>query len=187
MAGNALRRQYGVLHLIGRDRVGLLQDATTFVSEHGAVTEEGISHTLHTEAVVLLLISGIPHQLELIEHEAPRLGESLGVLALFTRIREPNSDEQREALPLTLRVSSPDFNGLLATMTRLFTRHQTRIVAHHAHKADMPFSQGGVAYRQKFTVLLPTQFNRKQFLAELEQLSREQNFMRDDISHSDYF
>ena len=39
----------------------------------------------------------------------------------------------------------------------------------------------------KFTVLLPPQFNRKNFIAELDELANEVNFMRDDISHSDFY
>ena len=187
MASNPAGREYGVLHLMGRDRVGILQDASAFVNERGGTIEEGISHTLSTEAIVLLYISGAPGQLDLIARDAPKLGDSLQLLTLLTRIKDRDPAHEREALPLTLRVSSPDFVGVLATMTRFFTRHGLPIIAHHTHKAALPPSLGWVTYRHKFTVLLPPEFNRKNFIAELDELAAEADFIRDDITHSDFY
>ncbi len=187
MASEPTSSEYGLLHLIGRDRTGILQEASAFVSERGGTIEEGISHTLSTEAVVLLYMSGTPDQLERIELDTPRLGESLKLLALFTRITERDPARHGEALPLTLRVSSPDFVGLLAAMTRFFTKHGLTIIAHHTHKSVLPHSQGLVSYRHRFTVLLPPEFKRKHFLAELDELANTVNFIRDDISHSDFY
>lgn len=177
---------HGILHLIGSDRAGILQDASAFVKERGGTTEEGISHTLRTEAVVLLVISGAPEQIELIERDASKLGEQLGMLALFTRIKKPGAI-RRDTLPLTLRMSSPDFAGLLKAMTQFFVKYELPIIAHHTNKSRYP--QGGalVTYRHRFTVLLPPQFDRKKFLADLDNLSDENNFIRDDISHSDFY
>ncbi|MGB2987166.1 MAG: hypothetical protein WBE26_14950 [Phycisphaerae bacterium] len=187
MAENHAERQYGVLHLIGRDRVGILQDASAFVSERGGTVEEGVSHTLSTEAVVLLYISGAAEQIDLIEHDTPQLGNSLQLLTLFTRIKGRGPSYDRDALPLTLRVSSPDFAGLLAATTQFFTKHGLSIIAHHTHKTALPRSQGLVTYMHRFTVLLPPEFNRKSFIAELDELAYEANFIRDDISHSDFY
>lgn len=181
------KSEHGILHLIGHDRVGILQDAAVFVSERGAVVEEGISHTLSTEAVVLLFIAGQTHQLDLIEHDTPRLGESLKLLTLFTRIKGPGTGRGRDALPLTLRLSSPDFAGLLSAMTRFFTRHGLSIIAHHTHKTALPLSQGLTTYTHRFTVLLPSRFDRKAFLAELDKIADEMNFLRDSISHTDFY
>lgn len=177
---------YGILHLIGRDRVGILQDAAAFVKERGGTTEEGISHTLRSEAVVLLVISGAAEQIDLIEKETPRLGESLKMLALFSRVRT-SGDERRDSLPLTLRISSPEFAGLLATMTDFFTRYELPIIAHHTNKSRAPQGSFMVTYRHRFTVLLPPRFDRKKFLAELDELTEKNNFIRDDISHSDFY
>lgn len=184
---NATGIEFGLLHLIGRDRVGILQEAAEFVVKRGAAIREGIAHTLSTEAVVLLYVMGTPRQLELVEKDAPKLGESLQLLALFTRIRELEPRNLAESLPLTLRVSSPDFDGLLTAMTSFFTRHGLSIVAHHAHKAELPRPAGLVTYRHRFTVMIPHEFNRKNFLAELDQLAEQVNFIRDDISHSDFY
>ena len=178
--------EFGILHLIGRDRTGILQDASAFVKERGGMTEEGISHTLRTEAVVLLVISGSPEQLDFIEKDAPKLGESLNMLSLFTRIKTTGSI-RRDALPLTLRMSSPDFAGLLAAMTLFFSRYELPIIAHHTHKSKNPVGTTVVTYRHRFTVLLPPKFDRKKFLAELDELAEQNSFMRDDISHSDFY
>jgi len=177
---------HGILHLIGSDRTGILHDASVFVKERGGTTEEGIAHTLRTEAVVLLVISGSPEQIDLIERDATKLGEQLNMLALFTRIKQLGG-ARRDALPLTLRMSSPDFAGLLAAMTQFFVRYELPIIAHHTNKSRYP--QGGslVTYRHRFTVLLPPQFDRKKFLADLGTLADENNFIRDDISHSDFY
>ena len=43
----------GILHLIGRDQIGILQEASAFITERGGTIEEGISHTLSTEAAFL--------------------------------------------------------------------------------------------------------------------------------------
>lgn len=181
------RREYGVLHLIGPDRVGILQDAAAFVTERGGMTEESISHTLSTEAVVLLYVSGTASQIDLIQHDTPALGDSLKLLSLFSRITNADTSKNREALPLTLRVSSPDFAGLLAAITRFFTKHGLSIIAHHTHKSVLPVSQGSFTYNHRFTVLLPPEFNRKTFLAELDELAHETNFIRDAIAHSDFY
>ena len=180
-------REYAVLHLIGRDRVGILQEALAFVGERGVTIEQGISHTLSGEAVVLLYISGTVAQLDLVKQGTPKLGDSLQLLAMFTSIRTPDAMRDRDALPLTLRVSSPDFSGLLHAMTKFFTKHGLSITAHHLGKLALPLSQGAVMYRHKFTVLLPTEFNRKSFLAELDELAQQEDFIRDDISHSDFY
>ena len=187
MALTLTGRKYGVLYLIGRDRVGILQEASAFVTERGGTVEEGISHTLSTEAVVVLYVSGTPDHLDLIKRDTPRLGDSLQLLALFTLIKDRDPLRDRETLPLTLRVSSPDFAGLLAAMTRFFAKHGLPISAHHTHKSPLPRSEGLFTYRHRFTVLLPPEFNRKSFLAELDQLENEVNFIRDDISHSDFY
>lgn len=176
---------HGVLHLIGRDRVGILQDASAFVSQRGATIEEGISHTLKTEAIVLLRMTGTPAQMELVQRDTPKLGETLKLLALYSKISD--IDSTRDALPLTLRVTSPDFSGLLTKMTQFFTRHDLRIVEHHTNKSLLPHSQGSITYRHKFTVLLPSEFNRKQFIAELDELVEKSGFIRDDITHSDFY
>lgn len=182
---NKTAKEHGVLHLIGRDRVGILQDASAFVSLRGATIEEGISHTLKTEAIVLLRMTGTPAQMELVQRDTPKLGDNLKLLALFSKISEVN--DTRDALPLTLRVSSPDFAGLLTQITQFFTRHDLPIVEHHTNKSPVPHSQGLITYRHKFTVLLPSEFNRKRFIAELDELSEKAGFMRDDITHSDFY
>lgn len=187
MATEPAGREYGLLHLIGRDRIGILQDASSFVTERGGAVEEGISHALGTEAVVLLYVSGAPEQVDKIERDTPRLGETLKLLPLFTRVKEPRAAHFRDALPLTLRVSSPDFAGLMKAMTGLFTKHGFQIIAHHTHKCPLPFSEGLSTYRHRFTVLLSPESNRKSFIAELDELAREVNFIRDDISHSDFY
>ena len=180
-------QEYGILHLIGKDRVGILQNAAAFVTERGGTVEEGISHAMSTEAVVLLYVSGPPQQLDLIERNTAALGDSLQLFTLFTRIKHSDPARDQEALPLTLRVSSPDFAGLLAAMTRFFVKHGLPIIAHHTHKAELAPAYGFATYRHRFTVLLPPEFNRKNFIAELGDLSREANFIRDDISHSDFY
>jgi len=180
-------RDHGILYLIGGDRVGLLQDASAFVAERGCTVSEGISHTLSTEACVLLYITGSFKQLEQMEKDAPRLGEELGLLSLFTRVKGIDAARDRESLPLTLRVSSPDFVGLLSSLTDFFDKHGLHIVAHHVHKAAVPLSQGLATYRHRFTVLLPPEFNRKAFLCELDDLAAQVNFIRDDISHTDFY
>jgi glycine cleavage system regulatory protein len=187
MAEQPPKQNYGVLHLIGRDRVGILQTAAAFVAERGGTVEEGISHTLSTEAVVLLYISAARQGLMQIEKDTPHLGESLQLFTLFTRLGHAKANQDEEALPLTLRVSSPDFAGLLAAMTKFFVKHGLSIIAHHTHKAELSRAQGFSTYRHRFTVLLPSEFNRKKFIAELDELSREANFIRDDISHSDFY
>ncbi|MGD2111149.1 MAG: hypothetical protein PVI86_17360 [Phycisphaerae bacterium] len=187
MAEQPGESQHGILHLIGRDRVGILQTAATFVSERGGVVEEGISHTLSAEAVVLLFISAPRQQLARIEKDTPQLGESLQLYTLFTRLGDARATKEADALPLTLRVSSPDFAGLLAAITKFFVKHGLPIIAHHTHKAELARAHGLSTYRHRFTVLLPPEFNRKQFIAELDDLSREANFIRDDISHSDFY
>ncbi len=178
--------QHGVLHLIGNDRVGILQNAAIFVKDRGGATEEGISHSLGSEAVVLLVISGPAESIERIERDTPKLGESLKLLALFSRVSD-RSAVRRDALPLTLRVSSPDFAGLLSCLTQLFEHHNLPIIAHHTQKSTYTQAQGAVTYRHSFTVLLPPQFERKKFIAELDSLAQKENFLRDDISHSDYY
>lgn len=178
--------QYGVLHLIGGDRVGILQRAAAFVKDRGGSTEEGISHSLESEAVVLLVLSGPSESLDSIERDTPKLGEALKLLALFSRVTERNA-VRREALPLTLRVSSPDFAGLLACLTQFFSSQDLPIVAHHTLKSTYPQASGIVTYRHRFTVLLPPHFDRKKFIAGLDQLAQEHDFIRDDISHSDYY
>jgi len=180
-------RQYGLLHLIGSDRVGILQDAAAFVSERGGTTEEGISHTLGTEAVVLLYVSGPVEQLSRIEHDTAELGRRLKLLSLFTRIKDHAKAVDRDALPLTLRMSSPDFAGLLATMTTFFTEHGLRIIAHHTYRTPLPYGNRSSTHRHRFTVLLPPEFNRKRFLSELDELAAGKDFIRDEISHSDFY
>jgi hypothetical protein len=99
--------------------VGILQEAAEFVSQRGGTIEEGISHTLSTEAVVLLFVSGTPEQLDLIKRDAPRLGDSLQLMALFTRIVDRDPARDRDALPLTLRISCPMPRGCSPTGTGL--------------------------------------------------------------------
>ena len=187
MAPSGGGREHGLLHLIGKDRVGILQEAAAFVQERGGTLEEGISHTLSTEAVALLYISGTSEQMDLVERDSPRLGDALELVALFTRIRKPDLVRNRDALPLTLRVSSSDCVGLLEAMTRFFTRHALPIVAHHTRRAPVSHNQTQRMYMHKFTVLLPPEFKRKAFLAELDTLASELQFIRDDISHSDFY
>lgn len=187
MPEDATGRQFGVLHVVGQDRVGILQAAATFVSQRGGSIEEGISHTLASEAVVLLYVSGTPEQMRLVESDTSHLAEILQLQTIFTVIRDPDLARDRAALPLTLRVTSPDFAGLLEVLTGFFTRHGLSIVAHHTVKSVLPHSQGAVTYRHKFTVLLPSEFNRKRFIAELDELAVTADFIRDDISHSDFY
>ena len=187
MAENPTGRSYGVLYLIGPDRVGILHEAASFVSQRGGRIEEGISHTLSTEAAIVLYISGTPPQLEQIKQATQRLGEGLEMLAIYTGIAAADPARDRDALPLTLRISSPDFSGLLTAVTRFFTKYGLSIIDHHLHKSILPHSNGMVTYRHKFTVLLPPEFKRKQFLAELDELAEKESFIRDDISHSDFY
>jgi len=187
MGSEPAPREHGILHLIGKDRVGILQDASAFVGERGGTVEEGISHTLSTEAVVLLCISGTSDQMRLIEREAPQFGKSLHLLTLFSRVKGRDPSREHEALPLTLRLSSPDLARLLGVMTKFFAKNGLPIVAHHVHKSVVPYSQGLITYRHKFTVLLPSEFNRKSFIAGLDDLAREADFIRDDINLSDFY
>ncbi len=178
--------QHGVLHLIGTDRIGILQKAAAFVKDRGGATEEGISHSLESEAVVLLVLSGPAETIDAIERDTPKLGEALKLLALFSRVANRSAD-RRDALPMTLRVSSPDFAGLLACLTEFFTNHNLPIVAYHTQKSTYPQINGIVTYRHSFTVLLPPKFDRKRFIAGLDSLAQDNDFIRDDISHSDFY
>ena len=98
MAEESSGAEYGLLHLIGSDRIGILQDASAFVVERGGTVEQGISHALGTEAVVLLYVSGQPLQIERIQRDTARFGETLNLFPLFTRIEDPEAVGKRITL-----------------------------------------------------------------------------------------
>ena len=72
-------------------------------------------------------------------------------------------------------------------MTHFFKRYELPIIAQHTHKSRYAMGSPVVTYRHRFTVLLPPSFDRKKFLAELDDLAEKNNFIRDDISHSDFY
>lgn len=180
-------RRYGLLHLIGKDRTGILQDASAFVSEHGGRTEEGYAHSFGSEAVVLLYVSGLPNQIAEIEKSASKLGECLKMLALFTSMNDLEEARTGKAIPMTLRVSSPDFAGLVAGMTTFLAERSLPIIDHHTIRTTLPHAVGVRTHRHRFTVLLPPTFDRKVFLNEFDALSHELNFMYDNINLSDFY
>ncbi|MGB0714341.1 MAG: hypothetical protein ACPGXK_00580 [Phycisphaerae bacterium] len=157
------------------------------MNEFGGRTEEGYAHSFGSEAVVLLYVSGLPQQISDIEKAVPKLSEQLGMLALFTCMNDLEKVRTGSAIPMTLRVSSPDFAGLVAGMTEFLGQRDLPIIDHHTIRTTLPHASGARTYRHRFTVLLPPTFDRKSFLHEFDALSHELNFMYDNINLSDFY
>src|SRR3954467_3313303 len=88
-----------VLSALGPDRPGLVAEITEYLTERGANVEDSRMAVLGGEFGVLILVSGTPHEIELIERERELLAAKTGLDLLVRRTKSPEDHRRASGVP----------------------------------------------------------------------------------------
>jgi glycine cleavage system transcriptional repressor len=167
-----MAREWSVLTAIGTDRVGIVDDISGAVLEHGCNIEESKMAVLGREFAIIMLVSGPPASVSSLGAKVGDLGGSLGMHIELKRTREPAGMETGR--PYLLETSSLDTPGIVHSVTALLRRYGINIEDLETETAAAPWT-GAPLFRMRAHLIVPSSISVAQLKDEFTRLQQTQD------------
>ena len=143
-----------VLSALGPDRPGLVAEITEYLTERGANVEDSRMAVLGGEFGVLILISGTPHEIEMIERERNSLAAKTGLDLLVRRTKSPEDHRRAASVPCLVTAEALDHEGIVRAVARALHGAGVNIVSLETSAYEAPVT-GSPLFRLEARVDLP--------------------------------
>ena len=143
-----------VLSALGPDRPGLVAEITEYLTERGANVEDSRMAVLGGEFGVLILVSGTPHEIELIERERESLAVKTGLDLLVRRTKSPEDHRRASGVPCLVTAEALDHEGIVRAVSRALHGAGVNIVSLETSAYEAPVT-GSPLFRLEARVDLP--------------------------------
>ncbi len=143
-----------VLSALGPDRPGLVAEITEYLTERGANVEDSRMAVLGGEFGVLILVSGTPHEIELIERERESLAVKTGLDLLVRRTKSPEDHRRAASVPCLVTAEALDHEGIVHAVSRALHAAGVNIVSLETSAYEAPVT-GSPLFRLEARVDLP--------------------------------
>lgn len=170
---------FGVLTITGIDEPEMLVRLAALAHELNLNIEEAIGHTLADTVVLYAKLSGDEEKLGRMQKAAIAMFQGLTV---YSEVRNepplpigPNN-EPMSPFPWRINVHSPDMRGLLLELARHLRSKGLKIISYRAEKYAPARSVGYFAAVQTFIVRVPSDFDRVQFVNDLDAFTAKRGY-----------
>jgi glycine cleavage system transcriptional repressor len=165
-------KRFAILTAIGSDRVGIVDDLTTSILKERCNIEESRMAVLGGEFAVMLLLSGMPADIESLVGRATGLAENLGLHISMKETTAPKADPQMR--PYVIESVSLDTPGIVHSVTALLRRHGINIENLETDTTAAPWT-GAPMFVMRGRISVPPDVSLARLKEELESLEAEQN------------
>ena len=167
-------REFLVLSATEPDRRGLVAELTGFIAECGCNVEDSRLVVLGGYAGIMVLLSGMPDELEAVTDGLEALQARTGIRAAPRRVRSRQVQPAVPASRLEVRASAIDHEGIIHALAETVRRHGGNIVELESATEAAPMS-GEPLFRLRMTVWTPAGDDADGLWRALEQVAREEH------------
>ena len=157
---------------IGGDRVGIVDDISQALLEHGCNIEESRMALLGGEFAMIMLVSGLADGILALEHDLPGLGEKIGMEFSLKRTQAPAV--AASGLPYRIDCVSLDTPGIVHAVTGLLRRSNVSIDDLETETTGAPFT-GAPLFKMRITCIVPPGVNIQALRRELDEIAGDQD------------
>jgi glycine cleavage system transcriptional repressor len=168
------QEQYLALSALGPDRPGLVAEATRYLAERGGNVEDSRMAVLGGDFGLLILVSGPPDRIELIQKEIAHLESLTGLQIQIRPTRSPEEHRRASVAPCTITAHALDHEGIVHAVSNALYRSGVNIVSLHTTAYNAPIT-GSPLFRLEATVDLPRQVSLIDLRRALDEVAREEN------------
>jgi glycine cleavage system transcriptional repressor len=163
---------YSVLTVIGKDRIGIVQDIASHVASQDGNIEGSKMAVLGGEFAAILLITTPTATFASFSSSLESLGEKLDLHLVL----KPTTKPERTALgrPYILETVSLDSPGIIRSVTDLLKRHNLNIAELETNIEPAPWT-GAPMFHMRATLILGASVQMAAFKADLAVLEGEMN------------
>lgn len=122
---NTTSADYLVITASGEDRVGLVENFTSKVTETGCNIEESRMAVLGGQFAIIMLVSGPWNALSKLEGQLESVGGQLGLTVIHKRTRE--RERHQPLIPYRVDVIALDHPGIVHSLASFFARRGINI------------------------------------------------------------
>jgi glycine cleavage system transcriptional repressor len=168
-------REFLVLSATEPDRTGLLAELTGFIADCGCNVEDSRLAVLGGYAGLMVLVSGLPDQLQAVTDGLEGLRASTGIRAVPRLVRSRQVQPAAAASRLEVQASAIDHEGIIHALAETVRRHGGNIVELEGSTEAAPMS-GEPLFRLRMMVWAPGGEGPDDALwRALEQVAREEH------------
>lgn len=161
-----------VVTAIGSDRVGLVDDITRALLEHGCNIEESRMALLGGEFAMIMLVSGASEHMAALEKDLPSLATQVGME--FSVKRTEDRSAVVHGLPYRIDCVSLDTPGIVHAVTGLLRRANVSIDDLETETTGAPFT-GAPLFKMRLTCIVPPGTSIQSLRRDLEEVAGEQD------------
>lgn len=143
---------YLVITASGEDRVGLVENFTSKVTETGCNIEESRMAVLGGQFAIIMLVSGAWNALSKLEGQLEPLGRQLGLTLIHKRTRE--RERPQPVIPYHVEVIALDHPGIVHSLASFFAKRGINIEELQTNTYPAPHT-GTPMFSVRITVGVP--------------------------------
>ncbi len=167
-----MKNNLAVITAIGKDRIGIVDDFTSFIeSKHGNILESRMA-VLGGEFAVIMLISGEKRAISGLMAEIEELEEISG-LRVEIKPTVPQ-DQDKNSIPYVLECVSLDSPGLVHSVTRFIREQGINIENLETETCHAPWT-GAPLFRMRANVIVPMTVSVQDIRNGLNRLEQEKD------------
>ena len=168
-------REFLVLSATEPDRTGLLAELTGFIADCGCNVEDSRLVVLGGYAGIMVLLSGLPDQLQAVTDGLEGLRARTGIRAVPRLVRSRQARPSASVSRLEVQASAIDHEGIIHALAETVRRHGANIVELESATDAAPMS-GEPLFRLRMMVWSPGGEGPDDALwRALEQVAREEH------------
>ncbi|HEU0189550.1 MAG TPA: glycine cleavage system protein R [Gallionella sp.] len=146
------QNEYLMITASGEDKVGLVDQLSSKITEAGCNIEESRMAVLGGQFALIMLISGPWNALSKLEGQMDTLGSKLGLTIIHNRTRKRG---RTQAAPYSVEVVSMDHPGIVHSLSAFFSRNGINIEELQTDTYPAPHT-GTPMFSVTMTVSIPT-------------------------------
>ena len=146
------QNEYLMITASGEDKVGLVDQLSSRISESGCNIEESRMAVLGGQFALIMLISGPWNALSKLEGQMDTLGGKLGLTIIHNRTRKRG---RTQAAPYSVEVVAMDHPGIVHSLSAFFSRNGINIEELQTDTYPAPHT-GTPMFSVTMTVSIPT-------------------------------
>jgi glycine cleavage system transcriptional repressor len=161
-----------VLTVIGRDRVGIVDDISALILEFNCNIEESKMAKLGGEFAAIIMVSGESASLKKLTDSISNFQDRA---VLFVTVKT-TSEEKKDSrsIPYRLVTISPDTPGIVRSVTAILHKNSINIEEMETETVPAPWT-GAPMFHMRAIIMLPPGIHSKELLRELESSTENQD------------
>ena len=165
---------YKILFAVGRDKPGIINTVSAFLSEKGCNIEDSRMSVIGDEFALFLLLSGSHPSIEKVKAELPDFEKNSGLTIFIKDSGAPSQKKNKDAVYYGLSALGMDHPGIVNEITGLLKRYGANVESLESDVTLAPVS-GTQVFHMHLRMAVPSGTKLTEMEEELEALSNKLN------------